>query len=68
MNLNPRDIVLENYQVESFIHDDQMVSLSWREAGEDPSNAEDDLLNQTRIAMQSGESWGVGCNTTTNNL
>ena len=68
MNLNPRDIVLENYQVESFIHEDQMVSVSWRNAGDDPVSAEDDLLQQTRIAMQSGESWGVGCNTTRNNV
>ena len=68
MNLNPRDIALENFQVESFIHDDQMVSISWRKAGEDPESAEDDLLHQTRIAMQSGESWGVGCKTTRNNV
>ena len=68
MNLNPREIVLENYQVESFIHKDQMVSVSWRNSGDDPASAEDDLLQQTRIAMQSGESWGVGCNTTRNNV
>ena len=68
MNLNPREIILEDYQVKSFIHEDQMVSVSWRNAGDDPASAEDDLLQQTRIAMQSGESWGVGCNTTRNNM
>ena len=68
MNLNPREIILEDYQVKSFIHEDQMVSVSWRNAGDDPASAEDELLQQTRIAMQSDESWGVGCNTTRNNM
>ena len=29
MHLNPRDINLENYQVESFVHEDLFVSVSW---------------------------------------
>ncbi len=68
MHLNPRDIDLQQYQVESFIHQQQMVSVSWRDAGDSPVSAEDDLLQQTRITMQSGESWGIGCNTTRNNV
>ena len=32
MHLNPRDINLENYQVESFVHDDLFISVSWRKA------------------------------------
>jgi len=68
MHLNPRDIVLEQYLVESFIHEDQMVSISWRKAGNDPETPEDNLLQQTKTAMQSTDSWGVGCNTTRNNV
>ena len=68
MHLNPRDIDLQQYKVESFIHHQQMVSISWRNAGNGPVSAEEELLLQTRIAMQSGETWGVGCNTTRNNV
>ena len=68
MHLNPRDINLEQYLVESFIHEEQMVSISWRDAGSNPETPEDNLLQQTKTAMQSTDSWGVGCNTTRNNV
>jgi phosphopantetheinyl transferase len=68
MHLNPRNIDLSQCNVESFVHADLMVSVAWRKAGQNPRTAEDDLLHQTRIAMQSSESWGVGCKTTRNNV
>ena len=68
MHLNPRDINLENYQVESFIHEDLFVSVSWREAGEYPRTAEDDLLEKTAQAMKENPDFSVGCKTVRNNV
>jgi len=68
MHLNPRDINLEQYQVESFIHEEQMVSISWRDAGGNPETPEDELLDATLAAMQSNPDFSVGCNTTRNNV
>ena len=62
MHLNPRDINLENYQVESFVHDDLFVSVSWRKAGENPRTAEDDLL-ENRTGMKENPDFSVGCKT-----
>ncbi len=68
MHLNPRDINLENYQVESFVHEDLFVSVSWREAGEYPRTAEDDLLEKTAQAMKENPDFSVGCKTVRNNV
>ena len=68
MHLNPRDINLTEYDVESFIHDDLMVSVSWRKAGTNPKTAEDDLLDATAEAMKQNPDFSVGCKTVRNNL
>ena len=68
MHLNPRDINLENYQVESFVYDDLFVSVSWRKAGGNPRTAEDDLLEKTAQAMKETPDFSVGCKTVRNNL
>ena len=68
MHLNPRDINLADYEIKSFIHDDLMVSVSWREAGKNPRTAEDDLLDATAEAMKQNPDFGVGCKTSRNNL
>lgn len=68
MHLNPRDINLAEYNVESFIHDDLMVSVSWRKAGSKPKTAEDDLLDATAEAMRQNPEFTVGCKTVKNNL
>ena len=68
MHLNPRDINLADYEIKSFIHDDLMVSVSWREAGKNPRTAEDDLLDATAEAMKQNPDFGVGCKTVRNNL
>ena len=68
MHLNPRDIDLAEYNVKSFIHDDLMVSVSYRKAGENPKTAEDDLLDATAEAMKQNPDFSVGCKTVRNNL
>ena len=68
MNLNPRDIILEEYNVKSFVFDDLMVSLSWREAGEYPKTAEDDLLEKTSKAMRENPDFIVGWKTSRSNI
>ena len=68
MHLNPRDINLENYQVESFVHDELFVSVSWRKAGGNPRTAEDDLLEKTAQAMKDNPDFSVGCKTVRNNV
>ena len=68
MHLNPRDINLADYEIKSFIHDDLMVSVSWREAGNNPRTAEDDLLDATAEAMKQNPDFGIGCKTVRNNL
>ncbi|MEL0100839.1 MAG: 4'-phosphopantetheinyl transferase superfamily protein [Euryarchaeota archaeon] len=68
MNLNPRDILIDNYIVESFIFDDLHVSVSWRDAGQNPRTAEDDLLDATLDAMRDNPDFSIGCATTRKNL
>ncbi len=68
MHLNPRDINLTEYNVESFTHDDLMVSVSWRKAGTNPKTAEDDLIDATVEAMKNNPDFTVGCKTVRNNL
>jgi len=45
-----------------------MVSLSWREAGEYPKTAEDDLLEKTSKAMRENPDFIVGCKTSRSNI
>ena len=80
MNLNPRKIEFPigvkkanfsienlNFQLVSWTHKDSHISLTWgRGIGYD-SVPEDELLEQTRLAMESSQDWGVGCKTTRNN-
>ena len=68
MHLNPRDINLADYEIKSFIHDELMVSVSWREAGKNPRTAEDDLLDATAEAMKQNPNFTVGCKTVRKNL
>ena len=68
MHLNPRDINLADYEIKSFIHDELMVSVSWREAGKNPRTAEDDLLDATAEAMKQNPDFTVGCKTVRKNL
>jgi len=68
MHLNPRDINLAEYQVESFVYDDLMVSVSWCQGGEIPRKSEDDLLDATAEAMRQNPDFSVGCKTTRNNV
>ena len=68
MHLNPRDINLADYDVKSFIHDELIVSVSWREAGENPRTPEDDLLDATMEAMKQNPDFTVGCKTVRKNL
>ena len=68
MNLNPRNISLEEYRVESFIHDDLMISVAWRKSGIAPRSAEDDLLDATLEAMKDNPDFSIGCKTTRNNV
>ena len=67
MHLNPRDISIEQHQIESFIHDGMMISVAWREAGIAPRSAEDELLDATLEAMKENSDFSVGCKTTRNN-
>ena len=59
---------LVEYNVESFIHDDLMVSVSYRKAGQNPKTAEDDLLDATADAMKQNPDFSIGCKTVRNNL
>ena len=68
MNLNPRNIVLEDYNLESFVFEDLQVSVSWRIANENPRTAEDDLLDATSKAMRDNPDFSIGCKTTRNGL
>ncbi len=68
MNLNPREIILQNYTLESFIFDDLHVSVSWKLAGDNPRTPEDDLLDATLDAMKENPDFSIGCATTRNSL
>jgi phosphopantetheinyl transferase len=80
MNINPRKIRFpigvkqftfsienSNFQLVSWTHGGSFISLAWGRGNGYDSVPEDDLLQQTKTAMRSVESWGVGCNTTRNN-
>jgi 4'-phosphopantetheinyl transferase EntD len=63
MNLNPRDIKIDKPEIElyRFIDGDLQIALAWRNAGALPRSAEDDLLDATRKALESGQDFTVGC-------
>ncbi len=80
MKLNPReikvpigkqmcDISIEKsiLQLRNWVHEEVHISLSWMIGEGQIRSAEDDLLDATREAMNSGQEWQVGCNTTRKN-
>ena len=77
MNFNPRKIEFpigvtkfnfsienSNFQLVSWTHKDSHISLTWGEGIGYDSVPEDELLEQTRIAMKSSSDWAIGCKTT----
>lgn len=80
MHLNPRDIVVSNaknrnkilivnsiFQLENLPNDAYQITLAWGLDSQPIRTPEDDLLDATRTAMNSGEDWTVGCSTVRNN-
>ena len=80
MHLNPRDIVVSNtekeneisirnliFQLEILPSDAYQITLAWGLDSQPIRTPEDDLLDATRTAMNSGEDWTVGCSTVRNN-
>jgi 4'-phosphopantetheinyl transferase EntD len=80
MKLNPRkikipigkqicDISIEKsiLQLRNWVHQEVHISLSWMIGEGRIRSAEDDLLDATREAIESGQEWQVGCNTTRDN-
>ena len=81
MHLNPREIVLPRvdsknkipiedsiFQLENLSNDDYQITLAWGEDVHPIRGPEDDLLDATRVAMESGENWTVGCSTIRKNV
>ena len=68
MNLNPRDIIIDNYNLENFIFENLHVSVSWKPAGENPRTAEDELLDATLESMRENPDFSFGCKTTRKNV
>jgi len=80
MHLNPRNIVLpwvgdkneitiENsiFQLENLSNERFQITLAWGVETEPIRSPEDDVLDATREAMNSGTSWSVGCSTVRKN-
>ncbi len=80
MKLNPREIKVpidkqicnisiekSILQLRNWVHEEVHISLSWMLGEGQIRSAEDDLLDATREAMNSGQEWQVGCNTTRKN-
>ena len=75
MHLNPRDVVVSNqrkkmkyqlkfdFQLENLPNDAYQITLAWGLDSQPIRTPEDDLLDATRTAMNSGEDWTVGCST-----
>ena len=64
MNLNPRTINIEEYQVQTFEHEKDTISVSWNIAGSLPRTPEDDLLETTLQKMKDNPGFTIGCKTT----
>ncbi len=81
MHLNPRDIVLmpsknENkiaignsiFQLENLSNSAYQITLAWGQDVSPIRSPEDDLLDATREAMNTGDDWTVGCSTVRKNI
>ena len=80
MHLNPRNIVVSNtkkknkisignsiFQLQNLSNATYQITLAWGLDSQPIRTPEDDLLDATRTAMNSGEDWTVGCSTLRNN-
>ena len=80
MHLNPRDIVLSDgifqneisiensiFQLENLSNENFQITLAWGVEIDPIRSPEDDVLDATRAAMNSGTSWSVGCSTVRKN-
>lgn len=80
MHLNPRDVVVkpslkENkipignliLQLENVSNGEYQITLAWGKDRHPIRTKEDDLLDETRKAMNSGVDWTVGCSTVRKN-
>ncbi|CAI8297757.1 MAG: Uncharacterised protein [Euryarchaeota archaeon UBA443] len=76
MHLNPRDIVLSSsnkenkipienliLQLENLSNNEYRITLAWGRDIRPIRTSEDELLDATREAMNSGDDWTVGCST-----
>ena len=55
------------FQLENLPNDAYQIALAWGLDSQPIRTPEDDLLDATRTAMNSGEDWTVGCSTVRNN-
>ena len=80
MHFNPREIEIpiggldsripignSKIQLKNYSHTTHKIMLAYGEDIAPIRSPEEALLEATRKAMESGESWGVGCSTTRNN-
>lgn len=80
MHFNPREIEIpiggldsritignSKIQLKNYSHKTHKIMLAYGEDIAPIRSPEEALLEATRKAMESGESWGVGCSTTRNN-
>ena len=80
MHLNPRDIDLtsseaENkipigkfiFQLKNLSNEDYQITLAWGRNMNPIRTKEDDLLDETREAMNASSDWKVGCSTVRKN-
>ena len=80
MHLNPREIIVPNanngnkilienstFQLKNLPNVEYQITLAWGLDTQPIRTPEDDVLDATRTAMNSGEDWTVGCSTVRNN-
>jgi hypothetical protein len=80
MHFNPREIEIpieglegkisiqnSKIQLINYAHKTHKIMLAYGKDMAPIRSSEEDLLQATRDAMDSGESWGIGCSTTRNN-
>ena len=80
MHLNPRDIDLTSFETENKIpigkfifqlknlsNEDYQITLAWGRDMNPIRTKEDDLLDETREAMNASSDWKVGCSTVRKN-
>ena len=81
MHLNPRDIQLsiesdnqiisiENskIQLDYYEYNGYRIAVATTGQEDRPMNAEESLLEETKVAMEDNPDWGVGCKTNRNAL